>query len=222
MGGLPILAHQAFRSWILGSCLRELDLFYGLFLDRIWYAIEVAEKHGTKVRSDYVFDTKFSRNPNVAAKQKSVSRKLKMDDYFEQLNSLSLARNALGHNAGFVRSPYDCNNENRNALEIKWLAFDMLAGRNGEEIVVESMPFDPNLLPGEGETEISIRFTARILQVLAGSRIELTHAQLAELCHFYKVVCDKTINGLLAFFEAKGVGVSQQALVPTDLIGTAE
>ncbi len=208
-----IAAHQEFRSWILGSCMRELDLFYGLFLDRVWYAIEVAEKHGTKVRSDYVFDTKFSRNPNVAAKQKLVSGKLKMDDYFEQLNSLSLARNALGHNAGFVRSPHDCNSENRNALEIKWLAFDMIAGRNGEEMVVENMPFDTNLLPGDGETEISIRFTARVLNVLAGSRIELSHAQLAELCHFYVVVRDRTIDGLVAFFAAKGVSVSQHPLV---------
>lgn len=50
---------EEFSAWLVGSCLRELDLFYGLFLDRVWFAIEASELHGREVPSDYVFDSKF-------------------------------------------------------------------------------------------------------------------------------------------------------------------
>lgn len=84
--------------------MRELDLFYGLFLDKLWLAIEVGELHGTEVRFDHVFDPKFARKTNVASKQNDVSTKLGMADYLEELNSLSqremhslIMRELLGH-----------------------------------------------------------------------------------------------------------------------------
>jgi hypothetical protein len=106
-------AREEYRAWLVGSCLRELDLFYGLFLDKLWFAIEVGDLHGTSVRSDYMFDPKFARKTNVAAKQCEVAVKLGISDHFSELNSLSLARNALTHHAGVVRSPFDCNNDTR-------------------------------------------------------------------------------------------------------------
>jgi hypothetical protein len=198
-------AREEYRSWLVGSCLRELDLFYGLFLDRVWWAIEVGEIHGTPVPSGFMFDAKFARITNVASKQRQVAEKLGSADHYEELNSLSLARNTLAHNAGVVRSPVDCNNAARDALEVKWLAFDMLATRGGEERVVDKLPFDTNELPGEGETQIEIRFTQRVLSFPAKSRVGLSLTQLAELCLFYKIIADKTIKALLNHYCVKGL-----------------
>ena len=198
-------AREEYRSWLVGSCLRELDLFYGLFLDKVWWAIEVGEIHGTAVPSDFMFDAKFSRITNVASKQKQVAEKLSSADHYEELNSLSLARNTLAHNAGVVRSPVDCNNAARDALEVKWLAFDMLAIRGGEERIVDNLPLDTNELPGEGETKIALRVTQRILAFPANTRVGLSLPQLAELCLFYNIMADKTIEALLDYYRAKGL-----------------
>ena len=198
-------AREEYRAWIVGSCLRELDLFYGLFLDKLWFAIEVGKLHGSTVRSDLTFDNKFARKTNVAAKQREVADKLKNADHFGELNSLSLARNALTHNAGVVRSPFDCNNDARDALIIQWLAFDMLVTRNGEERVVDHTPFDTHTLPGDGPVQIGLRFTPRELVVPAGHQIKLTHPQVAELCMFYRILCDKAIDAYRAFLSEKGI-----------------
>lgn len=200
-----LAAREEYRAWLIGSCLRELDLFYGLFLDKLWFAIEVAELHGTMVRSDHVFDQKFSRKTNVAAKQREVASKLDVKDYYDELNSLSLARNALTHHAGVVRAPFDCNNEARDSLSLKWLAFDMLAGREGENIVVDHAPFDTHVLPGDGPVQISLRFTPREMLIPAWTAIHLTHPQIAEMCMFYKILCDRMINGYTALLHDRGI-----------------
>ena len=139
------------------------------------------------------------------SKQREVADKLKNADHFGELNSLSLARNALTHNAGVVRSPFDCNNDARDALIIQWLAFDMLVTRNGEERVVDHAPFDTHTLPGDGPVQIGLRFTPRELVVPAGHQIKLTHPQVAELCMFYRILCDKAIDAYRAFLSEKGI-----------------
>ena len=198
-------AREEYRAWLVGSCLRELDLFYGLFLDKLWFAIEVGELHGSSVRSDHTFDPKFARKTNVATKQSEVAVKLGTADHFEELNSLSLARNALTHHAGVVRSPFDCNTDARDTLIIQWLAFDMLVSRDGEERVVDHAPFDTHTLPGDGPVQIGLRFTPRELVVPAGHQIKLTHPQIAELCMFYRILCDKAIDGYRSFLKEKGI-----------------
>jgi hypothetical protein len=122
--------------------LRELDLFYGLFLDRLWFAVEIGELHGSVVPIDCTFDQKFSRKTNIASKQKGVATKLNTADHFDELYSLSLARNALAHHAGTVRSATDCNSIDRDSLTVKWRAFDVLVSRDGQEQVVHQAPFD--------------------------------------------------------------------------------
>lgn len=198
-------AREEYRAWLVGSCLRELDLFYGLFLDKLWFAIEAGELHGSLIRSDHTFDPKFARKTNVAAKQCQVAVKLGISDHFAELNSLSLARNALTHHAGVVRSPFDCNNVARDTLIIQWLAFDMLASRDGEERVVDHAPFDTHALSGDGPAQISLRFTPRELVVPAGNQIKLIHSQFAELCMFYKILCDEAIDGYRSFLKEKGI-----------------
>ena len=198
-------AREEYRAWLIGSCLRELDLFYGLFLDRVWWAIDAAERHGTAVPSDYVLGGRFNRDTNVAKKHRRVAEKLGTADHFDQLNSLSLARNALTHNAGVVRSPTDCNGAARDRLEIRWLAYDMIAERDGIEIVVERAPLDMHEhFPGEGAVMLAVRFTERQIEIPAGQKIALTHANLAELCMFYKIMTDKVLSGFADLLRARG------------------
>ncbi len=198
---------EEFRSWLVGSCIRELDLFHSLILDKVWFALEVLDLHGTKVRSDHVFDQKFSRNTNVANKQRLVSERLAIPDHFEALNSLSLARNALTHHAGHVRSPADCNNDARDQLTVRWLALDIVVSRGGKDRVVEGFPFDVEALglPGDGDAALGVKPTLRSLEIAAGQKIVFTNEKLAELCMFYKIIAEQTISGLIASMRAKGL-----------------
>ena len=196
---------EEYKGWLVGNCLRELDLFYGLFLDKIWFALELGELHGTIVRSDYMFDNKFSRQTNGANKHKAIAEKLGNPAHFEILNSISLARNALTHHAGVIRSPTDCNNDGRDRLSMKWLALCMVASRGGAEIVVDQMPFDTELLPGTGETTTAMRLVEKTIETQAGQRLELSGAQLSELCMFYTIVCDQVIAALGKFVASKGI-----------------
>ncbi len=198
-------ARDAYRSWLVGCGLRELDQYYSIFLDKVWWAIEVGEKHGTALPAGFKFDAKFAELTNVAEKQKRVTKKLGSHNFSEELKSLSKARNCLAHNTGMVRSPNDCNNAALDTLEIKWLAFDMLAIRGGKERIIDKLPFDTNELPGEGDTKVAVRFGQRVLAFPAGTRVNLTLSQIAEFCVFYNNMAEKTIEGLLNFFLSKGL-----------------
>lgn len=195
-----------YRAWVVHCGLRELDQIYNLFLDRVWWAIELGDLHGSEVALEHMFDQKFSRITNVAKKQEQIAARLGIDDYFEELNSLSLARNCLAHNAGGVRAPVDCNNAERDHLAVKWLAFETVLSRGGVEHIMTAVPFDTNDLPGEGETTVTLRMALREVVFPARTRLLLTYEQLAELCMFYKIVGEKVITGLMAFFKAKGIG----------------
>lgn len=194
-----------FRSWLVGSCLRELDLFYSLFLDRVWEAIELSEHIGTSVRSDYVFGKSFLAKTNVGEKHREVARKLEIADEYEALNSLSLARNALAHHAGIVRAPRDCNNASRNALQAQWLALEPFVTRGGVERVLNGDIIHTNELPGEGPSKICARVVLRSQTFVAGEKIVFTAAQLAELCLFYILLRNNVIASLTAFIKSKGV-----------------
>jgi hypothetical protein len=45
-------AVSEFRIWITGNALRELDAHFSLFLDEVWFTLEFAKLHGTKVPTD--------------------------------------------------------------------------------------------------------------------------------------------------------------------------
>jgi hypothetical protein len=207
------IIRKEYQNWLIGSCLKELDQFYGIFLDKLWFALEACALHGTEVPAGYQFDQKFSRDTNVAKKQKRIANRLNIHGYYDEFNSLSHVRNALSHNAGMVRSPIDCNNEERDRLDIKWIGFDLIAIRGGEERAIEGVPFDTNEMPGEGETAINIRWTSRTSSVSANSPIELSMHQLTELCSFYTVMAEKLIQGVSEHFVENGI-VSPPPLHP--------
>jgi hypothetical protein len=194
-----------YEAWLTGGCLRELDQIYGLFLDQVWYAIEVIELHGSLVSVDHVFDQRFSKQTNVAKKQKLVSERLGTSDYYEELNSISLARNALTHNAGFVRSPMDCNAENRAELHVKWAAFDLMRSRGGTELPLFSDGPVEHGLPGDGDVSVLAKPVQRSYVVAAGRMIQFTEAHLAELCAFYLQLRVIATSAVFEFAKSKGL-----------------
>lgn len=198
------LVAREYDSWLVGACLRELDLFYGLFLDRVWWAIEVGELHGTSVRSDHQFNQSFAKDTSIANKQKKVADKLSIADHFDQLNSLGNARNCLAHHAGLVRAR-DCNNVERDTLTIAWRAADIFASRGGTELFVREMPFDTHQLPGDGMVQLLMRFDERSLTFHAGENIVLEQRQIAELCMFYALLRDEVLRGVSVFLASKGI-----------------
>lgn len=198
-------AKREYKAWLVGNCLRELDQFYKLFQDKVWRALELSQLHEETVKVNHALDGSFAKKTNVAAKQEMIAQKLSIESFVEELNSLSLARNCLTHNAGLVRAPNDCNDENRTVLTVKWLGFDVSVTRGGATIKAETMPIDLRALPGEGEAEFVIHYSPRQLSFDAQQKISIPKDVVAELCMFYKVLCDKVMVGLRDEFIKKGI-----------------
>jgi hypothetical protein len=198
-------AREEFRAWIAGSCLRELDLFYSIFLDKTWRAIELTELHQKVVHAGFRFDNKFEKKTNVARKQQMVCDKLNIESHFDALNSLSLGRNALAHRAGFIKAPNHCNNSARDALELKWFAFDFVLERDGVQKNLEIYVIDKTELPDGGETTVYLKNFDRRLIVKAGEKLILSLEHLAELCMFYFILHSKVKDGLVEFMKGKGI-----------------
>lgn len=196
-----------YEAWLLGSCLKELDIFYSLFLDEVWFAIQLLSLHGKPLSTEQKFDEKFAKNTNVANKQKIIAEKLLIDDHYDQLNSLSLARNCLTHAAGIVRRGFDCNNENRDMLVLRWRAMDTYAVRSGVEIKMVSFPFDTWQLPGEGEIQIVMRFNDQSQVFPADSKVVLDQTVIAQLCLFYDIICNEVIQGCMNLYRKNGIEV---------------
>ncbi len=198
---------NVYRAWLVGSCLREIDMFYGMFLDSIWECLQLVDLHGRVIEKDLDFDRRFPGR-GVAERQVLVADRLGAVSHYESLNSLNLARNSLTHNAGIVRAPRDCNGSTREVLRISWLALEPVAMRGGATAAIEKYPFDGSELPGKGGFGFGIRPAERAVTVAAGAPIELTREQLAELCLFHHILASQLVQAFGRHLESRGIAPS--------------
>ncbi|MEQ9434714.1 hypothetical protein [Hyphomonas sp.] len=200
-----------FRAWAIGSCFRELEQFYGRFLDDVGKIIELAEAHGKAVKVGTNFGKKYRDNTNSASKQKTICEIIGSDDHFYELNSISLARNCMTHNLGHVRQPRDCNTDAQDALVLKWFAMDLVMTRGGEDRVLDG-PMNVSDLPGEGAAAVVIKAVTREVRFEPGQRVDLSGQQLSEICFFFAALADKTMSGLMGYLGAKKIPIGPRAI----------
>lgn len=192
-----------FRSWIIGSCLKELDAYFSLFLDKAWHMLELLELHGKTLHSSTVleFDRKFSSNTNAANKAELFAQKTLISIETDYLNSLSRARNSLTHGAGRVRSR-DAKDGN-NQLSVKWLGYDIVIADGKNELILKNDDFEPYRIQSKDGAKLLLKFVERERRFDIGSKIELTAEDLSEICMFYNQLSAKIHDGLKLIAEQK-------------------
>lgn len=195
-------AVDEYRHWLIGSCLKELDQFFSLFLDRAWWVIEAASLHNQRVASDHMFDQKFAGTTNVATKIERVAAAVGFIPELECFHSLSLARNALTHGAGRVRNR-DCNEEN--GLLLTWVAAAMVIKDGDREIVWRDRPADTYQVEDPGGAAVLLRFDRQYARFGLGEKIELSHENLAEICWFYQQQASLVHNQILEHLRQLGI-----------------
>jgi hypothetical protein len=193
-------AVDEFRSWLVGNALRELDLYFSLFLDRTGLLVRFSKLHGTRVRRDHTIKD-ISGDTNAAKKYKTVMEELgEVKPDASMLRSLSNARNCLSHNAGLVSGRYE--NYDR-YLEIRWIGLE--ARLPDRETPVTLPPvIDKPVHVNKGE-RIEITVIERKKRFAPGEIIQLTPNDLQEICVYYTRLADQVIEKFAVDLAARGV-----------------
>lgn len=198
---LGVEVSREYEAWLVGAGLRELDHYFGLFADRVWFFISAAELHGTSVPSDHVVGGKFSSNTNVSRKIDRIVERIGgegiQQTYFD---AFSRARNALGHGAGRVR---DRDTGGENALRLRWIAPDFIiqdAGSGRERSLVDA----PVEVSDPEGASLYLKFAERVREFSIGEEIRLAPQELSEICLFYSVQSRRIVSHLSAWLALNG------------------
>jgi len=193
-----------FRLWVTGNALRELDAHFSLFLNEVWFSLEVAKLHGTEVPAGYEIKG-IANDTNAASKFEKVFEALgQKNDDGGALRSLSLARNSLSHSHGVV------TNRHTNldgGLEIKWLGLESRIQQN-EKYVVIGPTFDGIGVqaPDPSEDASLVVVVVERKKVFAvGQRIMLDPLDLHEICFNYLKLTDKLLLVFQEFLKERGI-----------------
>ena len=207
------IAHE-YETWLVGSALKELDLFFSMFLDEVWDWLKLAESHGKPLTADHKPDASFRAKTKVSEKLKLVEAAIGVSSSWSAyFDGYSVARNCLTHNAGVLRLR-DCNLDG--ALELKWRGPDVVVKSPTEEVVLNSRGEMPTQVFGP-DAEASFRMTERTHRVEVGKPIQLSRFDLSEMCFSYQLAASDVINGFVATLRDKGIvakEASEQPVAP--------
>lgn len=193
---------REYETWLVGAGLRELDHWFGLFLDQVWQVISVGDLHGGTIKSDHVIGGKFPAETNVGRKLGQVCDRLGTrgveQEYFK---GFSLARNSLAHAAGIVRAR-EAREDGQ--LRLKWLGFDTLISQNGiEELFAFDAPSFEVTDPDGAQLYTKVVERERTFNI--GDQIRLTPNELSEICFFYDLKARQVVVLLSEWLRALGL-----------------
>jgi hypothetical protein len=193
-------AIDEYQHWLVGSCLKELDQFFSLFLDGAWRIVEIAELHNQRVGAGHKFDQKFAAGTNVARKLCRLAAKLDLPVDLDCFKSLSFARNALTHGVGRVR-PRDCND--KGALVVSWLA-PYLFVQDGDQEVGGHDLIDYTIQSAAG-AQVQMRIQRQSVRYVIGEKIELSRENLAQICWHYHRHATSVHGAILSKLRDAGI-----------------
>lgn len=190
-----------YEAWLVGAGLKELDLFFGLFLDEIWDWLRLTEFHGQQPTIT-IPDASFRAKTKVSKKLEAVEAKLAITSpWSSYFDAYSLARNALSHNAGVVRAR-DTNEEGK--LRLHWRGPDIVIKAPDKEVVLNQRKAQlPQVFEQGGQ--VLLRMAEREAEFAVGAPIRLSKFDLSEICFSYQVVSQLVIKGFVEHLTAKGI-----------------
>jgi len=198
-------AKAEYAAWVTDSALRDLDLHFHLFLDRIWWAWQVAA-HGPLVPEDFVPEG-IERETNSAIKASRVLVALgEAEPDVAHFRSLSNARNVLAHHVGIV-PPDKAFHDGH--LQVSWLA---MVQRFIDEDGVEH-PWDEvtGQVHSDRPTRIQITFEVVARRFAPGERVRLTPHEVVQIALFYEIEGNRIFERLVERLRAVGVAPPAEA-----------
>jgi hypothetical protein len=190
-----------YEAWLIGAGLKELDLFFGLFLDEVWDWLRLAECHGQQA-TIAVPDTAFRAKTRVSTKLEAVEARLGISSpWSSYFDGYSLARNALSHNAGVIRTR-DTNEDGK--LRLHWRGPDVVIQAPDKEVVMNQRGAPLPQVFEQG-AQVLFRMTEREAEFAVGAPIRLSKFDLSEICFSYQVASQLVIKGFVEHLVAKGI-----------------
>jgi len=192
-----------YENWIIGSALRELDQYFGMFLNEIWHWMRLVQFHGQTLPPDFGSDKKFLDDTNVARKLSEIEQSLGVKAGIASgfFGSYSLARNALTHNLGVVRDR-DANEDG--ALVVRWHAPTIVVKADGQEYVIDqSAGVTDRVFTSDAQVGFRMRERQAIFNV--GDRVTLSRFDLSEICFSYQNAADSILKEFLKSLRLRGI-----------------
>lgn len=198
-------AKAEYAAWVTDSALRDLDLHFHLFLDRIWWAWQVAA-HGPLVPEGFV-PQGIESETNSATKAKRVLEALgEAEPDVAHFRSLSNARNVLAHHVGIV-PPEKAFHDGQ--LQVSWLA---MTQRFIDEDGVEH-PWDEETgqIHSDRPTRFQVTYEVVARRFAPGERVRLTPHEVVQIALFYEIEGGKIFERLFQRLQDVGVAPAAKA-----------
>ncbi|HEY0928079.1 hypothetical protein [Brevundimonas sp.] len=188
-----------YAAWITDCVLRDLDVHFHLFLDRVWLVLQFAA-HGALVPAGFQ-PQGIERETNSAVKAERVMAALgEQAPDVSHFRCLSNARNVLAHHVGIV--PADkAHHDGR--LKVSWLS---LVQRFIDEDGVEH-PWDQETgqVLADKPTRVQISYDVMERFFAPGERISLTPHEVVQIALFYEIEGGKLFDRLVGRLREAGI-----------------
>lgn len=200
---------EAWRAWIIGNALRELDQFLSLFLDEAFDMTEMAKIVAGEYPAHHRWQ-RIDRDTNVANKHRRIMAAANRyisphDEDNDCLVSLSHARNCLSHDLGQVTAKRVTDGE----LKVKWLALRTVVKQGDKEVVFDELEAPYQLDPDgpDGHVYVDVIIAERAFTL--DDHIRFTPDDLLGICLFYNIVIDRVSNAIAEYAKECGVPFSK-------------
>jgi hypothetical protein len=188
-----------FLTWIVGNGLRELDQYFSQALDQTYRILTLLDEGPVMKVTDLEGKAaRFANKTNAADKLATLTELFGIrSTLLAHMRSLSSARNALTHNAGFVTERHTFGQA---ALTVRWRGMNIHVG---DRIITG--PFEP--IPANDGDGIQVSAGDREKTFPIGAEIAFTPHELHEICFTYTIQADEVKTSAIEFARAKGVDV---------------
>lgn len=204
---------QEFSIWITGCGLREVLEHFGLMLDEMHrYCLLIAQCRHPKLLDGHPekLHRDFHSKPSISAKLNLLEKRFGIvTPYATEISALYRLRNSLTHGLGFVR---ERDVDEKKLLTLRWQALLVVAKG------VDTGDCQPlkNLIGVTTQEEMVIKatFSPRELTLHEGQKVELTEADLWEICLFFRAHCiSSVIESFLSFAKSLGIPIQDSAII---------
>lgn len=201
---------QNFEKWVISNGLRELIETFGLFLDKIhqaclWFATNKAAMSSEKANT---FGTDFEKK-GVEGKLKTLGTRFNIQTNKEKyLASINQARNCITHRQGRV-GPEDL--KGNDSLRLTWWTLNIVAQTaDGKEVPLTPMPEEGFYFEKAGT--IGIKVSDRLRVFKQGEIIELTPADINEICFLVYVATNDVVASTVNYAKKIGIKIAEPVI----------
>lgn len=204
---------REFGVWIVGNGLRELIETWDVFLDRL-YLVSLRSEQWQGLRGgEAAPPAHYAKRFRVFAKRGTADKLALLGKEFgialefePEIESIKKARNCLTHRLGVVGTE-DVNSPG--GLAVRWRAPELFGCHEDGSEFVPSLDVFPIEFPTG--SPVKLRHGERQKIVASGSRLQLSAADLKEICYTFRIAIMQAQESFAGFIHRIGGTVNQPA-----------